>query len=89
MRGFTGPFDHIFETEGVGGVHARDPGTEGERVRGTLRAEPSVPRCLNHMLIYGRRHLQEMQGQSEMVAQPERRKPKTNLLLEWYAAWAK
>jgi hypothetical protein len=53
---FTGPFDHIFETEGVRVVRtpirASRANAFAERFVRTVRSE-----CLDHMLIYGRRRL--------------------------------
>ena len=56
---FSGPFDGVFETEGVRVVRTpiRAPKANAfaERFVRTLRSE-----CLDHVLVYGRRHLERV-----------------------------
>jgi transposase len=58
---FSGPFDEVFRTEGLSVVKTpvRAPRANGiaERWVGTARRE-----CLEHILIFGRRHLQGVLG---------------------------
>jgi len=58
---FSGPFDEVFRTEGLSVVKTpvRAPRANGiaERWVGTARRE-----CLDHILIFGRRHLQGVLG---------------------------
>jgi putative transposase len=56
---FSGPFDEVFRTEGIALVRTpvRSPKANAvaERWVGTVRRE-----CLDHVLIFGRRHLQQV-----------------------------
>ena len=56
---FTGPFDAVLRTEGVRVIRTpiRSPRANAfaERFVGTVRRE-----CLDHVLIYGRRHLERV-----------------------------
>jgi putative transposase len=56
---FSGPFDEVFETEGARVIrtHIRAPQADAfaERFVRTVRRE-----CLDHVLIYGRQHLERV-----------------------------
>jgi putative transposase len=56
---FSGPFDEVFETEGARVIHtpirAPQANAFAERFVRTVRRE-----CLDHVLIYGRRHLERV-----------------------------
>jgi transposase InsO family protein len=58
---FSGPFDEVFRTEGLSvvktPVRAPRANAFAERWVGTVRRE-----CLDHVLIFGRRHLQRVLG---------------------------
>jgi hypothetical protein len=58
---FSGPFDEVFRTEGLRvvktPVRAPRANAFAERWVGTVRRE-----CLDHVLIFGRRHLQHVLG---------------------------
>lgn len=58
---FSGPFDEVFRTEGLAVVktpiRAPKANAVAERWVGTARRE-----CLDHILIFGRRHLQRVMG---------------------------
>jgi len=58
---FSGPFDEVFRTEELKGVktpiHAPKANAFAERWVGSVRRE-----CLDHVLIFGRRHLQRVLG---------------------------
>jgi transposase InsO family protein len=58
---FSGPFDEVFRTEGLTAVKTpiRAPRANAfaERWVGSVRRE-----CLDHILVFGRRHLQRVLG---------------------------
>jgi len=66
---FSGPFDEVFRTEGIAVVKApvRAPSANAfaERWVGTVRRE-----CLDHVLIFGGRHLQRVMDGVRRALQP-------------------
>jgi putative transposase len=75
---FSGPFDEVFRTEGVRVVKTpiRSPRANAfaERWVRTVREE-----CLDHVLVFGRRHLERVLG--EYVAHYNRARPHRSLQL--------
>ncbi len=76
---FSGPFDEVFRTEGAGIVRTpiRAPRANAfaERFVRTVRRE-----CLDHVLVYGRRHLERVLRPTSTITQ---RRGRTGAFISW------